>query len=90
MLLILRKPSRSFEQCFWRAVSQLYTVAVMKWLIKNKETGLYLKNVWNWTNKVSDAFVFPNGLSLVEFCIRHQVPPMDMIPLTDGGAEAKS
>ena len=57
----------------------------MKWLIRNKETGLYLKNVWNWTNKVSEAFVFPNGLSLVEFCIRHQVPPMDMIPMTDRG-----
>jgi hypothetical protein len=59
----------------------------MKWLIRNKETGLYLKNVWNWTNKVSDAFVFPNGLSLVEFCIRHQVPPMDMIPVGDGGGQ---
>ena len=90
MLLVLHKPSRSFEQRYWRAVSQLYTVGVMKWLIKNKETGLYLKNVWNWTNKVSEAFIFPNGLSLVEFCIRHEVPPMDMIPLTEGGAEAKS
>ncbi|HUS34572.1 MAG TPA: hypothetical protein VM680_04395 [Verrucomicrobiae bacterium] len=59
----------------------------MKWLIRNKDTGLYLKNVWNWTNKVSDAFVFPNGLSLVEFCIRHEVPPMDMIPLTDCSTE---
>jgi len=53
----------------------------MQWLIRNKDTGLYLKNVWNWTQQPSEAFVFPNGLSLVEFCIRHEIPPMDMIPL---------
>ena len=53
----------------------------MQWLIRNKDTGLYLKNVWNWTAKASEAFVFPNGLSLVEFCIRYEIPPMDMIPL---------
>jgi len=63
------------------------TIADMKWLIRNKDTGLYLKNVWNWTNKVSEAFVFPNGLSLVEFCIHHQIPPMDMIPVNECATE---
>lgn len=72
-------------QAFPRAFATMLNS--MKWLIRNKDTGLYLKNVWNWTNKVSDAFVFPNGLSLVEFCIRHNVPPMDMIPLTDCATE---
>ncbi len=61
----------------------------MKWLIRSKETGLYLKNVWNWTSQTSEAFVFPTGLSLVEFCIRHQVPPMDMIPLVDRGGRER-
>ena len=55
----------------------------MQWLIRNKDTGLYLKNVWNWTQQPAEAFVFPNGLSLVEFCIQHEIPPMDMIPLAE-------
>jgi hypothetical protein len=55
----------------------------MQWLIRNKDTGLYLKNVSKWTSRISDALTFPNGLSLVEFCIRHHVPPMEMIPVDD-------
>lgn len=60
----------------------------MKWLIRNKETGLYLKNLWTWTQKPGEAHVFPNGLSLVQFCLRHKVPPMDMIPLPENRGEA--
>ena len=72
------------------AVSLPVHTPAMKWLIRNKETGLYLKNLWTWTQSPVEAHVFPNGLSLVQFCLRHKVPPMDMIPLPETPQEAAS
>ena len=45
--------------------------------IKSKATGRYLANFNKWTDDVSEALCFPNGLSVVLHVAQHRIGQID-------------
>ena len=45
----------------------------MKYVLRNKETGRYLKKLGMWVNRLEEAMTFGDMVEVREYCQAHQI-----------------
>jgi hypothetical protein len=51
----------------------------MRILIQQKETGLYFKDVGDWTRTPSDAMDFLSSTSAIDFCVMNKISGVQLV-----------
>jgi hypothetical protein len=59
----------------------------MKVVLKNRKTSEYFKSPGVWTEKLDDAFTFPDSAAAMNFYMRHYLPDVDVVTLSSDSQE---
>jgi hypothetical protein len=51
----------------------------MRILLQQKETGLYVKDVGDWTHEPSEAMDFVSSTKAIDFCVAHKIADVQLV-----------
>ena len=51
----------------------------MRILIQQKQTGLYFKDIANWTEQRSEAMEFVSSTAAIDFCLQNKLADVQMV-----------
>ena len=63
------------------ALNKKWKMDIMKVIIRDMETGLYLKGPARWGDTQSEAMAFENSIAALEFCVAHKVHNVEILLL---------
>ena len=55
------------------------TDKIMRILIQQKETGLYFRDVADWTRNPTEAMDFLSSTSAIEFCVMNKISGVQLV-----------
>ena len=63
------------------ALNKKWKMDIMKVIIRDMETGLYLKGPARWGDTQSEAMAFENSIAALEFCVAQKVHNVEILLL---------